>query len=280
MSLPKPASLTPSKVTSFRECAFAFRLSVIDKIPQPTNIWTLRGSLAHRVLDRFYYEVPQGQRTRAQAQAIFDEVWSDFISRSEFLDLLRGLSERDLSTLRSSSWKMVDNDFRVENPNEVRVLGTEIMMETVHQDIVLRGVIDRLDLNSDGSLTVTDYKTGRIPSELKEHEKLIGVHFYALLCEAVLKKRPSSVQLIYLKDALTIVAHPTEASIRSLQTKTSAIWRAVEHACDRDDFRPRPSKLCSYCSYQTLCPAQRGSLTETSSGERAQSFNEYREPNV
>ena len=33
MSLPLPASLTPSKVSTFKECALAFRLSAIDKIP-------------------------------------------------------------------------------------------------------------------------------------------------------------------------------------------------------------------------------------------------------
>jgi putative RecB family exonuclease len=30
---------------------------------------------------------------------------------------------------------------------------------------------------------------------------------------------------------------------------------AVRRACDRDDFRPRTSALCDYCSFQEFCPS-------------------------
>lgn len=189
------------------------------------------------------------------AHNLFDEVWEEFQSREDFVTLTTPMPTKDVDDLKSSTWKMVEHDFYAEDPNSVRVIATELMLETSLQGIVLRGIIDRLDLNQDGSLTVTDYKTGRMPTEMKEQDKLIGVHFYALLCEAVLGVRPSTVQLIYLKDSTTIVAHPTEQSIKALKVKTGAIWKAVEYACEREDFRPRPSRLCGFCHYQNLCPA-------------------------
>ena len=38
------------------------------------------------------------------------------------------------------------------------------------------GIIDRLELDADGGLIVTDYKTGKVPSESQEMARLGGVH--------------------------------------------------------------------------------------------------------
>ncbi|MDQ1416001.1 MAG: putative RecB family exonuclease, partial [Acidimicrobiaceae bacterium] len=40
--------------------------------------------------------------------------------------------------------------------------------------------------------------------------------------------------------------------------QTSAVWKAIELACERDDFRPKPGRLCGYCAYQAYCPALGG----------------------
>ena len=121
--------------------------------------------------------------------------------------------------------------------------------------MVLRGIIDRLDLTEDGELVVVDYKTGRAPSAQFEKSRLNGVHTYALLCEQVLGRFPSQVKLLYLRDPLAIIATPTEQSVRGHRQRTTAVWTAIERACEKEDFRPRPSALCRFCNFQQLCPA-------------------------
>ena len=54
---------------------------------------------------------------------------------------------------------------------------------------------------------------------------------------------------------------PSDQSVRGLQLQTTAIWAAVEQACAREDFRPKPGRLCGYCAYHDLCPAVGGDLT-------------------
>jgi len=122
----------------------------------------------------------------------------------------------------------------------------------------LRGIIDRLELDADGELVVTDYKTGRVPSELFEGKSLGGVHTYALLCEQMLGRRPARVQLLYLSKPEAIIATPTEQSTRGVARKTTALWTAIERACAHDDFRPHPSRLCDFCSFKPYCPAHGG----------------------
>ena len=51
MPLPLPSSLTPSKVAAFKDCALAFRFSVIDGLPEPPSAPAVKGTLVHRALE-------------------------------------------------------------------------------------------------------------------------------------------------------------------------------------------------------------------------------------
>ncbi|MDQ1372768.1 MAG: putative RecB family exonuclease, partial [Actinomycetota bacterium] len=51
--------------------------------------------------------------------------------------------------------------------------------------------------------------------------------------------------------------------------RTQAIWAAIERACENDDFRPRPSRLCDYCSFREWCPAWGGNPADAPRPELA-----------
>jgi putative RecB family exonuclease len=122
----------------------------------------------------------------------------------------------------------------------------------------LRGIIDRLELDGDGELVVTDYKTGSVPNEYAENARLEGVRIYAFLCERMLGRRPTRVQLYFLSKPEAIIARPTEQSVVGVERRTDALWSAIARACERDDFRPHPGPLCQYCTFQPYCPAYGG----------------------
>ena len=107
----------------------------------------------------------------------------------------------------------------------------------------------------DDELVITDYKTGVVPGERHELQRLAGVHMYALMVEQMLGKRPVRVQLLYLSKPEAIIAVPSEQSVTGVARKTQALWTAIQSSCARDDFRPRTGPLCNYCTYQAYCPA-------------------------
>ena len=252
MALPLPTSLSPSKVASFKDCALAFRFSAIDRLPEPPSPWATKGTLVHRALELLFCEAPAA-RTIPTALACLDRARAEMATDPEFVGLeLDGPAEAEFA---AEAEVLLRRYFELEDPTTVHPIGLELRLEVQVGSLTLRGVIDRLELDGEGGLVVTDYKTGKTPGVTHEQSRLGGVHFYAFLCERVLGRRPSRIQLLYLAEPVAIVAQPSDQSIRGLEQRTAAIWKAVERACETDDFRPRPSPLCNWCSFQDYCPA-------------------------
>ena len=68
---------------------------------------------------------------------------------------------RPPSSPRPTSWCAGTSS--IEDPTTVTPIGLELRMEVELDGLTLRGIIDRLELDADGELVVTDYKTGRGP---------------------------------------------------------------------------------------------------------------------
>lgn len=252
MALPLPTSLSPSKVASFKDCALAFRFSNIDRLPEPPSAAATKGSLVHRALELLFCE-PAPTRTLATALSCLDRARAEFATEAEFVGL--GLDAEAAAQFAADAEILVRRYFTLEDPTTVHPIGLELRLEVKVGSLTLRGIIDRLELDAEGGLVVTDYKSGKVPGVMHEQSRLGGVHFYAFLCERVLGRRPARIQLLYLSEPVAIVAQPSAQSVRGLEQRTSAIWKAVERACANEDFRPRPSPLCNWCSFQEFCPA-------------------------
>ncbi len=246
-----PTSLSPSRVESFLSCPLAFRFSSIEKLPDPPSIATTRGSAVHRALE-LLFERPAADRTAAALDECLAGALREYRQLPEFVEL--GLDGDAAAAFDRECSELASNYLRLEDPRRVHAIGLELKLEAPVGDLTLRGIIDRLDLDDRGELVVTDYKTGRAPSPNWERKSLSGVHFYAFLCESVFGRRPAAIRLVYLRSGEIITATPTAQSTKFMTTRTTAVWKAVTTACERDDFRPKVGALCNYCAYQRWCP--------------------------
>lgn len=246
-----PTGLSPSRVDAFVSCPLAFRFASIEKLPEPPSVATTRGSAVHRALELLFME-PPAARTAARLDECVTTALREYADDPDLVDL--GLDAEGLARFETDCRELTATYLRMEDPTTVREIGLELRLEAEIDGLRLRGIIDRLELDAAGELVVTDYKTGRPPSPAFENKSLGGVHFYALLCEQVLGRRPAAVRLMYLKTGETITATPTDGSIKYLVTRTRAVWQAVERACSSGDFRPRKGPLCNWCAFQRWCP--------------------------
>lgn len=260
MALPLPTSLSPSKVSTFKDCALAFRFSAIDKLPEPPSVPAVKGTTVHRALELLFAAEP-ADRTPELAQECLSEALLEMRSVEEYLGLELDQAAEEAFARDASA--MVERYFTLEDPRTITPVGLEMMLEADVGGVLVRGIIDRLEEDADGQLVVTDYKTGRTPSVQQEQSRLGGVHFYAFLCQQVLGRIPARIQLVYLGgEPQIITTTPSEQSVRGMQKKIGAIWAAVERACAQDDFRPKQSALCNWCAFQAYCPAFGGDPDE------------------
>lgn len=255
MGLAVPHRLSPSSVSAFKDCPQAFRFSYIDRLPEPPSAPASKGTLVHRALERLMCR-PPAERTVAAALDDLAGARTELADHPDLADL--ELSDAEWESFQSEAEALVRRYFELEDPTTVQPIGLELKLSAEIGPVTLRGVIDRLELDAEGELVVTDYKTGSVPSERYENSRLAGVHIYAFLCERMLGRRPARVQLYFLSEPEAIIARPSAQSVAGVERKTTAVWNAIARACDRDDFRPRPGPLCDYCTFRPYCPAYGG----------------------
>ena len=229
-----------------------FRFSSVQRLPEPPGVATTKGTVVHRALE-LLFERPGPERLPAALQEDLATALDEYSTHPDYVGL--HLTADAAATFERDCHELIERYFDMEDPTAIRDIGLEIRMAANVGNLELRGIIDRLELDENGDLVVTDYKTGRAPSGRYEQKSLAGVHFYSFLCEAVLGKLPSKIRLMYLSNGETIETVPSAQSVRFINTRTAAVWNAVERACTTGDFRPNQSKLCDWCSFKDWCPA-------------------------
>jgi putative RecB family exonuclease len=250
-----PTGLSPSSFSAFKDCPLAFKFSYLDRLPQPPSAAASKGTLVHRALEHLMLRRAP-ERTLANALADLDRARADLADDPDFTELELTLDEWE--QFHGDAEVLVRKYFELEDPTTVVPIGLELRLAATIGTVQLRGIIDRLELDAEGELVITDYKTGAVPGERYELKRLAGVHMYAAMVQHVLGKRPVRVQLLYLSKPEAIITTPSDASITGVMRKTDALWSAIVRACTKDDFRPHPGFLCNYCAYKPYCPEYGG----------------------
>src|ERR1700691_2879589 len=109
MALPLPTSLSPSKVSSFKDCALAFRLSNIDRLPEPPSPQAAKGTLVHRALQLLFLEEESGRRTPEVARQKLARAVPEILDGDEYAEL--GLSEDERREFVADAETLLDHYF-------------------------------------------------------------------------------------------------------------------------------------------------------------------------
>ena len=244
--------LSPSRASDYKICPQLFKYRVVDRLPEPADLYSTRGTLIHAVLEQLYLLDP-AERTIERARALAAEVWANLKADPEYASL-------ELDPEVEASWlDQVDvllvNYFRVEDPTRVSPHELEWWVEHQTGLALLRGIIDRVEIMPDGEWILSDYKTGPIPGQTHEYGAFFGLRFYALVCWRALGVMPKEIRLIYLSDPAMLIFNPTEKMLVAFEQQMHALATAIRRAMAKEDWRTRPSPYCMACSFQSICPA-------------------------
>jgi putative RecB family exonuclease len=276
---PRGPSLSPSRAADFKTCPLLFRFRTIDKLPEQPSADQVRGTLVHAVLERLF-DLPAAGRTPAAAASLVAPAWATLLEEEPALASIFALTPRSggdpaavaaeedatgalfeapeterLAAFLGSASALLEGYFALEDPQRLEPAERESLVSTlVDDELLIRGYIDRLDVSPAGDLRVVDYKTGGAPREAFEGRALFQLKFYALVLWRTRGVVPKVLRLLYLKDAEVCDYSPDAEELERFERTLVALSQAVERAKRDQDFRPKPSRLCGWCSHQRFCP--------------------------
>ncbi|MEH0938482.1 RecB family exonuclease [Micromonospora psammae] len=250
------ASLSPSRAADFKTCPLLYRFRSIDRLPERPSVEQARGTLVHAVLERLF-DLPATGRTPDAAGALVAPQWDRLVTEQpELAALFDPADEAGTAEFLRSAAALLEGYFAVEDPRRLEPAERESLISAVvDEQLLIRGYLDRLDVAPDGALRVVDYKTGGAPREAFEARALFQLKFYALVLWRTRGVVPRVLRLLYLKDAEVLDYSPDAEELLRFERTVVALWQAIEQATQRQDFRPRPSRLCDWCSHQAHCPS-------------------------
>ncbi|HEU4360745.1 MAG TPA: RecB family exonuclease [Mycobacterium sp.] len=256
VAVPARPALSPSRAADFKQCPLLYRFRAVDRLPEPTSIAQLRGSVVHAALEQLY-ALPAAQRGPDVARGLITPAWDELIAAEPDLAAEFDAGQRD--QLLAEAGALLSGYYRLEDPRRFDPQACEQRIEVELADgTLLRGYVDRIDVGAGGELRIVDYKTGKAPPASRgpaEVKALFQLKFYAV---ALLRSRgvlPARLRLIYLADGQLLDYTPDLAELLRFEKTLIAIWRAIQSAGATGDFRPSPSRLCGWCAHRAYCPA-------------------------
>ncbi|MBU4335216.1 MAG: PD-(D/E)XK nuclease family protein [Actinobacteria bacterium] len=245
--------LSPSRAKDFQQCPLLFRFRVVDRLPEPSSQPAARGTLVHAVLEALF-DSPAPERTVEQALRLLDPHWQRLLERDPALAELFG-SPEELTAWLDSARVLIGRYFEIEDPTRLAPRARELRVDhQLESGPALRGIIDRVDVAPNGWVRIVDYKTGRSPRPGYEADALFQMRFYAFVVWRTRGVLPRTLQLEYLGDGTLVTHEPTEAEMVTFETRIRALWTTILEVAASGRWTPRPSPLCSWCSFRDLCP--------------------------
>ncbi len=247
----KKLRLSPSAVSEYENCPQLYKYRKIEKLPEPPSLDAERGTLVHTILQDLF-EFPSAERLPQTAIELLPSRWRvQLDGKPELKDMVTNEKEwLDRAT------SLLTTYFTLEDPSTFEATHREMHLENdFDTDVYLHGFVDRLDIAPTGEVRIVDYKTGKSPRPGWEEKALFQLRVYALLYWKSTGVLPRLLQLIYLGDGRVVKSNPTMKDIESAEKVLHRVAKDIFISIEKDYWPPKPSRLCDWCFFKSICPA-------------------------
>jgi len=245
-----------SKLSTFEQCPFKYKLRYIDKI-KPVIEKTIEshlGSAVHDTLEWLYNSVKENPNKEISLDEIityYSVKWQDEFS-NEILIVKKEMSAKDYF---NKGVEFLINYFQEHSPFKDGTIECEkrIIID-LDENTRVQGFIDRLvyDIDS-GKYEIHDYKTAnQLPTQKKmDEDRQLALYSIAI---KEIYGHDKEVVLIwhYLAHNQKIISKRTNQQLEQLKDETKQLIKKIENT---KYFPTNKSILCEWCEYKDVCPA-------------------------
>ncbi len=262
-----PQTFSHSQLRTYSECPLQYAFQKVYRIPtQETPGYFEFGHVIHSA-----FEVYARARREATAaglpppgyealKAAFDDAWQPrnfadaqaaqhYSKRAE--PALRRFYDREVANIAESI--AFEAGFTLQIPTDEG-----------EDPVLLYGIIDRIDRHADGTIEITDYKTGRSKNQLDvDKDEQLSAYALATAMGAVLDpvtKVPlpaaTKLTLYFTENDLALSTTRTPEQLEEFKQSVIAKARRIRSG----DFAATPDMWrCGRCEYRLICPSRYGS---------------------
>jgi putative RecB family exonuclease len=259
-----------SQVSSFAQCAEAYRLSRVAQVPSRPAAWFTHGTAYHFAIEE--YENSRRKLSKELLTSLFTDLYREEIAKTKE----RWPDEKDwLTGGNKKAWKDVEDreaigvwqvhdyvDFAEATKDEWRILpigggqiATEVKFTIVLGGVAVNGYIDQIREFRTGELEVADLKTGS-----REPASTMQLGVYALVTQQNTGKLPATGVFVKAGRPATakVDAKPTKDIRRTLDEWTPEFLGSMFKDMNRMDqmgvFLPNPQDGCERtCTVAEYC---------------------------
>jgi RecB family exonuclease len=235
--------LSYSAISSYERCPLSYRFQYIDRIEVAPSPYLSFGRSLHSALEWLYKrdipEPPELEELLSHLDAVWvSEGYGDLEEERHFHAHAREI----LTVFYNSNIPKFRLPILVEERFELEMDG-----------YLLTGVIDRVDCAEDGSIEIIDYKTNRRLPELSRLREDLQLPIYQMACREVWGISPAKLTFYYLVTNKRYTTRPYDAErLNSVRERLNQVASQIASG----QFPPVPNRLCTWCSYEDICPAR------------------------
>lgn len=250
-----------SSVSTYELCPkkFSFQYKERLKVPEKESIDLMTGKLVHESLEQLYLEKDQGNNwEKKDLIKDFEDRWR-INFHSEVIILIH-----DEQHYKSWGIQCLDYFYDQNYPfDQGQTIGIEknILFELEKNGPKMKGVIDRLVIQSPEHIQIHDYKTHQRLPDLEWFEENKQLPLYQLWVEQEFPQF-KKIELIwdFIGIKKTIRKEITREKLIEVQHNTLGEIKKIEQ--DKQ-FKPKMGNHCQTCSFQPHCPAFNPSPNKT-----------------
>lgn len=232
------STLSASAIDRYRVCPLQFKLEREWRIPAEVSAAMQYGASVHRVL-LAYYDSVRWNRTLSEAALV--ELFRNDLADEAIADRYQhDLYERQgIAQLKAF----------LANPARAEVLHTEERFSVKIGETNLVGRIDRIDRGPDGTVIITDYKTGA-PKSQEDADDSLQLSLYALAAHEKWGYRAERLVFHNLEGNTEIASARSDSQLAKAKLTVEEIAAKIAAG----EFQPKPGFHCYSCAYRLLCP--------------------------